>query len=175
MAVALKAKPALNARQAEFVRHYTAGADGVRGNATQAYRAAGYTSRAAEVEAAKLVRNPKVRAAIAVAHAAAEGGAARKLKDWKDLAVDAQQRTESLAAGFLPDPANGGREARICDRDTAAVGKLLLQANLALIERGYPQKLQLEHSGRIDGRLAVTVIYEDKKTDDSGAMAEAAE
>src|SRR5215470_14782273 len=76
----------LNPRQRAFVQHYIAGADGVRGNATAAYRAAGYTPRTdtvAAITASQLLRNPKVAAAIRRYHAQADAAAIAKLRDWK--------------------------------------------------------------------------------------------
>lgn len=151
---------ALNARQAAFVRHYAAGADGVRGNASASYAAAGYSARGhvAEVNANRLLRNAAVKAAVKRAHAAAEKAATQTLADWKDLAVDAQRRVVTIAHGRLPDPETAAPGIAIVDRETSAVGKLLLDANLEIIERGYPKKLQVEHSGEIKGGVLAVPI-----------------
>lgn len=137
----------LNARQAAFVRHYTAGADGVRGNLTQSYIAAGYMARGnvAETAAARLFRNVRVRAAIDAAHAKAEAAAGRKLRDWKELAGDAQVRLATLAAGQIPDPTTPalGRTL-IGDRDDAAAANVILAANREILERAEPKKLQVQ-------------------------------
>jgi phage terminase small subunit len=55
----------LSHREAEFVRHFLAGKLGVRGNATQAYIAAGYAPRAASSCSAELLRKPRVHQALA--------------------------------------------------------------------------------------------------------------
>jgi len=164
---ARKAKPPLNARQQAFVRHYTAGEDGVRGNLTQSYIAAGYTARGnvAETAAARLFRNVRVRDAIDAAHAKAEEAAAARLRDWKELAPGAQSRLLEIAEGRIPgsvakpprrgrglqamviegapDTETGQGPARIGDRDDAAAAKVILDANLEILERAQPKKLQI--------------------------------
>src|SRR6516162_6905290 len=101
--MARKARPqastkGLNQRQQDFVRLYTTGPDGIRGNATAAYKAAKYTPRndtVAAINAAQLLRNPKVAAAIRRYHAQADAAAIATLRDWKTLAAPAQRRLES--------------------------------------------------------------------------------
>lgn len=138
----------LNARQREFVRHFTAGADGVRGNATQAFIAAGYSPKGADAMGPRLLGNARVAAAIAEVHAAAESAATNKLRDWKDMAPAAQDRLERIAHGYLPATGTDGEIPIVTlGRDGAAVAKVILDANKELIERAYPKKLEVEHSG----------------------------
>lgn len=140
------ATPGLNTRQAAFVRHYVAGVDGVRGDLTQAYIAAGYSARGhvAEAASARLLRHVGVQAAIAAAHAAADRVAVRRLRDWKELAAEAQERLVTLARGEIPEPAAGDRGRVIMgDRDDAAVAKVIADVNREIIERAEPKKLMI--------------------------------
>ena len=135
---------ALNARQAAFVRHYTAGVDGVRGNATASYVAAGYSTQHAHVAGPRLLANVRVRAAIEAAHARAERAAARRLRDWKALAPEAQTRLETLARGLIPDGEDPERGRAMGDRDDAAVANVVFGALREILERAQPKKLALD-------------------------------
>lgn len=162
-----KARP-LNARQREFVRHFTAGNDGVRGNQTRAYVAAGYSPKGAHKLAARLMANDGVQNAVAEAHRKAEEAAAERLRDWKELAPAAQQRLVDIAEGKVPGgiaqpPRRRGQSmadylaelaaaeaagaekppARIADRDDAAAAKVILDANMEILERAEPKKLRV--------------------------------
>jgi phage terminase small subunit len=55
----------LSIKEQAFVRHFLAGQSGVRGNATQAYVAAGYAPKAAYSGASELLRKPRIQEAIA--------------------------------------------------------------------------------------------------------------
>ena len=140
-----RAPKGLNARQAAFVRHYVAGADGVRGNASRSFIAAGYSPKGANKMAARMMANAGIKAAIDAAHAKAEAEAGRKLRDWKELAGDAQVRLATLAAGQIPDPATPAHgRTLIGDRDDAAAANVILAANREILERAEPKKLQVQ-------------------------------
>lgn len=134
----------LNARQREFVRHYVSGADGVRGNATQSAIAAGYAAKHAHVNGPALMANHNIKAAVIEAHRRADAAAIARLRDWKTLAPEAQDRLLALARGKIPvnvDPAAGNP---MHDRDDAAVAAIIRDANMEILERAYPKKLRIE-------------------------------
>lgn len=56
---------ALNARQERFAHEYARGAEGVRGNATEAAKAAGYAATTAPSQGSRLLKNDKVAALVA--------------------------------------------------------------------------------------------------------------
>ncbi len=91
----------LTVRERGFVRHYLAGDDTVRNNGTQSAIAAGYKPKGAHVIASRLVRKPHIIAAIEAFHRAAEAAAVERLRDWKDLAPDAQDIVEAIAKGLI--------------------------------------------------------------------------
>jgi phage terminase small subunit len=74
-----------NLRHDEFIRHYLAGAEGVRGNATQAAIAAGYTTKAARQQATWLLSRPAIQRAIATYHDKADVKAGRVLEELKRI------------------------------------------------------------------------------------------
>lgn len=174
----------LNARQREAVRLWLVGPDGVRGNKTQAYIAAGYQARgnSAETAAARMFRNVQVLEAIAEFHEPKDAETKTKLRDWKAEAVPAQERLVAISRGEIPgawykpkrrrgrvlgvpqvdelgeDGEPEDQPARIADRDDAAAAKVILDANLEIIERAYPKKLQIgveDPAGVLAGLLGV--------------------
>lgn len=134
---------ALNQRQREFVRLYCAGPDGVRGIAAKAYAVAGYRSRDPEFNGPRLLRRPHVAAAVIAAHEAAAAEAKGTLRCWKELCIAAQARVVAIARGVIPsadDPIGNAGGTRITNRDTAAAAKVILDAALEILDRGYPKK-----------------------------------
>lgn len=160
-------RPLLNPNQQRFVQHYTAGARGIRGNATAAYKAAGYqprTDNAAMVSAWQLLRHPKIATAIAHAHREADAATIAQLKDWKVLAPPAQQTIIRLAHGVLPvEEADGLSDEtlhgqRMLSRDDAAIGNVMLHASLAILERAYPSKLYADFTLHDPERLLAAIL-----------------
>lgn len=161
-------RPLLNPNQQRFVQHYTAGARGIRGNATAAYRAAGYhpkSEKVAGVNAARLLGNARIQAAVAQAHREADAAMIAQLKDWKTLAPGAQRTVMALGTGVLPayddpdvpeDERVGG--ARMLTRDDAAIGNVMLHASLAILERAYPLKLYADLTLHDPERLLATIL-----------------
>jgi hypothetical protein len=126
--------------QAEFVRQYTAGVEGVRGNQSAAYKAAGgkATSPAVmAVVASQTLNNPKVFAAIQALHAQADAVILAQLISWKVAGVQAQKRLIALGNGVLPD------DRAMVNRDDVAVGQVVLGAVKELLERAWPKKLRI--------------------------------
>lgn len=137
----------LTARQREFIRQYVAGDDGVRGNATASYKAAGYdcTDASARVSAHHLLKKPEVVEEIRAAHRRAQAEAMGRLIEWKELAPEAQQRLVTLARGRLPndDDPTGGEKLE--DGSQASVARVIESACNEILERAYPKKLRIEN------------------------------
>jgi len=143
MAKYLMPRP-LNARQRQFVRLYAVGPPGVKGNATAAYRGAGYrpkTDRVAQVCAAQILTNPMVQQALAHLHREADAQAIAQLKDWRTLAPPAQDRMVLLALGYLPDPLDMRQHRPLRSHTDVAIARLQLDACREIIERAYPSRL----------------------------------
>jgi len=139
--------PSLNPRYRAFAAAFVSGPPGVRGNGTAAYKLAGFSPRtdaAAGAAAARLLATVSVQQEVARLHAVAEATTIRQLQDWKGLAPDAQRRIQLVAMGYLSDPETPGGRRLIRSRDDVAVARVLLEANLAIVERAYPAKLSLD-------------------------------
>mgnify|MGYP000140236874 FL=1 len=64
MAAPRNQESGLTDKEEAFVLHYVGGADGVRGNATQAAIAAGYSAKTARAVACEAMKRPRVKKAI---------------------------------------------------------------------------------------------------------------
>lgn len=135
----------LTDKQRKFVQEFLRD-----GNATAAAGRAGY--RRNRSLARNLVATPAIRAAIDAAHAEVECEAKATLRDWKVLAPTAQAQVEHIMLGRLP-PVGTVPETPIIalGRDGATVAKVILDAAREVLERAYPKKLQVEHSGEVRG------------------------
>lgn len=94
----------LNERHRAFVRHYVAGADGVRGSAGAAYSAAGWSTLRATADArgCNLLKDPLIVAEIERLTAKAEDKAVAKMVPWMELAPVAQQTLADAMTGVIP-------------------------------------------------------------------------
>ena len=160
-------RPALNPNQQRFVQQYTAGARGVRGNATAAYYAAGYqpkSEKVAGVNATRLLGNARIAMAVAQIHRAADAATIAQLKDWKVLAPPAQQTIMALAHGILPSEETDAPDGailpglRMQTRDDAAIGNVMLHASLAILERAYPAKIYADLTLHDPDRLLAAIL-----------------
>ncbi len=90
--------------QAHFAELYVAGEEGIRGNATAAYLAA-YPSCPSRASAAvcgcRLLKLKGVRAYMAALREAAADSASARLRNWMELAPDAQETLRQAAGGEL--------------------------------------------------------------------------
>jgi hypothetical protein len=128
--------------QREFVRQYTAGAEGIRHNASAAYVAAGGKGRNANVigvSAFHVLNNPKVQARLLAVQREADAQVIAQLVDWKVASTAAQEKLITLTDGVFP-----GTERRLQDRDDAAVAQVILGALKEILDRGYPKKLKVD-------------------------------
>lgn len=91
----------LTSRHQAFIRFYLSGRTGVRGNATQAAQAAGYSKKTAYAQGCRLLKHAEVRRTIAALQAKANEKVTRELRDWQELAVGAQETMEQVRAGKI--------------------------------------------------------------------------
>jgi hypothetical protein len=144
--------PRLTRLQHDFVHAFVAHDDPhIRYNATAAYIAvSGACTRpeVAKAAASRVLTKPHVLAAITVLQAQTDAAVFTRLVDWKTAAAEAQPYLLNLVRGVLPD----GR--RMIDRDTAAVGQVVLGALKEIMDRGFPKKLCLH----IDPREALAKL-----------------
>ena len=128
----------LSVKAQAFVRHFLAGPPGVRGNASQAYIAAGYAPKAAYSGASELLRKPRIQDAIAAYLRKADLTVDRVLEelrrvafsDMGDVATWGPEGVVLKLSSELPDdvaPAVADviehRTRRVTTRATPAVGK----------------------------------------------------
>ncbi len=94
----------LSPQQARFAELYVAGPDDIRGNGTRAYLQAYPTchSRQAAAEcASRLLRHAKVRAYMGQLREIAAAECTARLRNWLELAPEAQETLRAAAAGEL--------------------------------------------------------------------------
>jgi hypothetical protein len=141
----------LSPNMATFCEHYVTGDDGVRGNATECYLHAGYTSKtrqSAAVKASQLMARPEVQSYIYELQMQASKAALDRLKSWRELAYDAQQTVVAIANGYFTGTYDvlGKRHSEpivIKDRETAAAASVRLSAAKEILERAFPKKLSI--------------------------------
>src|SRR5688572_22019454 len=115
----------LNRRQRDFVQHYTAGAAGVRGNATRAAMPAGYSQKSAYSIGHDLLKHPEVGGEVQQVEAehlsSASATADADLEEWSREAEVAKRFIEHLASGRIPAPVNPAEVGFLSLRLKAAV------------------------------------------------------
>ena len=135
-----------------FAVIYTAGPDGIRGNGTRAYLEAYPSCRseqAAAVGASRLLRRDKVRARMAELRSEASAEARARLRDWWELAPEAQETLRKAAAG----------ELRFPDADQRLEPELIRSAVRAaghILDRALGTVKQM-HDHRVQGGIIVAV------------------
>jgi hypothetical protein len=139
----------LNRRQRDFVHHYTAGAAGVRGNATQAAIAAGYSRKSAYSIGHDLLKHPEVGGEVqrveGERRAAASAAAEVDLEEWSREAEAAKRFIEGLASGRIPAPMNPAEVGFLSLRlkaATYAIDRVLGRPN-------QPNTLAIEHKNPV--------------------------
>lgn len=112
----------MNQREEAFVRNYTVGRKGVRGNATKSTEAAGYSPRTAGSQGHRLLKKAEIKRAIAAHRKRAADRATKTMTDWMELVPGAQDVVVKVSGGKVQKGAMtrlaGARE--ILDR---ALGK----------------------------------------------------
>ena len=134
----------LNPRYRDFAQAYVLGGPGVRGNACAAYKAAGFKPKNDHVARAagqRLLTFVTIQQEIARLYFEQDAQRTTGLQEWRTLAPDAQRRVLLIAMGMVPDPDAARRARPIRDREDAACARVILDANLAILERAYPAKI----------------------------------
>lgn len=140
------AKP-LNSQHQEFVRLFLAGPDGVRGNQTRAAETAGF----AGAYGRRLMADPRIKAAIAKFHKAADKAVERQLEKWASLAPDAQHTVVQIQNGKL-----AGAATRL---------RVRLDAAIHVLDRALGKPVaKLQHSGSL-----IDDLLKDADSADAGA------
>ncbi len=97
----------LSPQQSRFAELYITGPDDLRGNGTRCYQVAyptAHSKRAACESASRLLRRPQVRARIAQLREIAAAECTARLRNWMELAPEAQETLRAAAAGELVFP-----------------------------------------------------------------------
>lgn len=140
----------LNGRQWEFCRLYASGPGGVRGNAAAAYVLAGCRPRNMDVaakNASRLLKNDEITLGLAHFHREADAKVMARLRDWKLLAPEAQQRVALISQGILPAATlneYGYAVAALRPIETSndvGIARMIYHSCSYIIERAYPARL----------------------------------
>ncbi len=121
----------LSPQQARFVELYVAGPDDLRGNATRCYQVAyptAHSKRAACESASRLLRRPQVRAYMGQLREIAAAESIAKLRNWMELAPDAQETLRKAGAGELRFPEAGRVEPELIRSAVRAATEILDRA-----------------------------------------------
>lgn len=142
----------LSPRQARFAELYVAGPDDLRGRQARCYRVA-YPAcsndNSAGASASTLLRRPNVRAYMAELREAAGAECAARLRNWMELAPEAQETLRAAAGGRL----------RFMDADARERPELLRSAVRAaseILDRALGTTKQM-HEHRVQGGIVVAV------------------
>lgn len=135
----------LTARRRSFIRHYLAGKRGVRGNATKAAQAAGYSKKTAYAQGCRLLKKAEVAKAIKSLQEQADADVTTQLRDWNELAVGAQSTVVKIEKGQV--------------KKLAAVRLLAAREILDRTFGKPPTKVQ--HSGAVTLALALEELDDD--------------
>ncbi len=130
---------------------YVAGPDGTRGNGTRAYLEAypGCGSEgAAAVGASRLLKRAKIRARMKELREQASAEARARLRDWWELAPDAQETLRKAAAGELRFPEAGRVEPEML--------RSAVRSATEILDRALGTTKQM-HEHRVQGGIIVAV------------------
>ena len=141
----------ITAQQARFAELYIAGPDDLRGRAGRCYRVA-YpacsSDKAAAPSASRLLRLANVRAYMAELREMAAAECTARLRNWMELAPDAQETLRAAAAGELfPD-------ARVKERPEML--RSAVKAATEILDRALGTTKQM-HEHRVQGGIVVAV------------------
>ena len=141
----------LSPQQARFAELYIAGPEDVRGNATRSYLAAYpscFSIDSAAQSGSRLLRLDKVRARMAELREIAAAECTARLRNWMELAPDAQDTLRLAAAGKLfPD-------ARVKERPEML--RSAVKASIEILDRALGTTKQM-HEHKLHGGIIVAV------------------
>lgn len=118
---------ALTARQEAFIQHYTAGEEGIRGNATQSAIAAGFSPKSARQQGADLLAEPYISVHIDALRQAALDKTETKLIDWASMLPEAEAAYRDIVTSPSPPQTAGTRLAAARDIVERVAGKVAQQ------------------------------------------------
>lgn len=150
-----------NERQRRFCQLYAAGPDEIRDNGPASYRAAGYTAandRVASAGASRLLARVNIQREIARLHREADAEVINRLRDWKVLATEAQEKIVAILQGYFVDATNSNVKVPIRNRDTAMSAEQVRRAAELILERAYPSKVYAEMALRDPAKLLAEVL-----------------
>lgn len=141
----------LSPQQARFAELYIAGPDDLRGNATRCYQVAYPTCHSIDSAAqsgSRLLRHAKVRAYMGQLREIAAAECTAKLRNWMELAPEAQDTLRKVAAGELRFPEAGRVEAELV--------RSAVRSATEILDRALGTTKQM-HEHRVQGGIVVAV------------------
>ena len=136
----------------QFAVLYVAGPDGMRGNGTRAYLETHPDCRsrqAAGVGATRLLKRARVRARMKELRDEAAAAARARLRNWMELAPEAQETLRKAAAGKL-------RFLDAGDRVEPELVRSAVRAAMEILDRALGTTKQM-HDHRVGGGIIVAV------------------
>ena len=141
----------LSPQQSRFAELYIAGPDDLRGNGTRCYQVAyptAHSKQAACESASRLLRRPQVRARIAQLREIAAAECTARLRNWMELAPDAQETLRKAAGGELRFPEAGRVEPELL--------RSAVRSATEILDRALGTTKQM-HEHRVQGGIVVAV------------------
>ena len=142
----------LSPQQSRFAELYIAGPDDLCGNGTRCYLVAyptAHSKKAACESASRLLRRPQVRARIAQLREMAAAECTARLRNWMELAPDAQETLRAVTAG----------ELRFLEADPKVEPELIRSAvkgAIEILDRALGTTKQM-HEHKLQGGIVVRV------------------
>ncbi len=148
----MRTRRPLSPQQARFAELYVAGPDDIRGNGTKAYLAAYptcHSESAAKTSASRLLRRDNVRAHMAQLREIAAAECTARLRNWMELAPDAQDTLRAAAAGELVfDQADPKLRPELL--------RSAVKSAIEILDRALGTTKQM-HEHKVGGRIIVAV------------------
>ncbi len=158
----------LSPQQARFAELYIAGPDDVRGNATRSYLAAYpscFSIDSAAQSGSRLLRLDKARACIAQLREIAAAECTARLRNWMELAPEAQEALREAISGRLAFPEADPKVEP--EKIRSAV-----RASIEVLDRALGTTKQM-HDHRVSGGIIVAIAGPPQVApDDDGKPAE---
>ncbi len=142
----------LSPQQSRFAELYIAGPDDLRGNGTRCYQVAyptAHSKQAACESASRLLRRPQVRAYIAQLREIAAAECTARLRNWMELAPEAQETLRAVTAGEL-------RFDKASERVEPELIRSAVKGAIEILDRALGTVKQM-HDLRVGGGIIVAV------------------
>ena len=141
----MRTRRPLSPQQARFAELYVAGPDDIRGNGTRAYLAAYptcHSESAAKTSASRLLRRDNVRARMAQLREMAAAECTARLRNWMELAPDAQETLRRASAGELVFPQADAKLQPEMLRSAVRASSEILDRALGTTKQMHEHKIQ---------------------------------